>query len=67
VTNQAGVDCTCVGGSSGQDHGFLGADTVSGFGVGSCLGAGAVRPARDISGAHCRGVILTGPTDQPVE
>ena len=67
VTNQAGVDCTCVGGSSGQDHGFLGADTVSGLGVGSCLGAGAVRPACDVSGAHCRGVIFTGPTDQPVE
>ena len=48
-------------------YGFLGADTVAGLGVGSGLGAGAARPACDVGGAHCRGIILTGPGDQPVE
>jgi hypothetical protein len=67
VTKETSVDCTREGGSGGQDHGFLGADTVPGLGVGPGLGAGAVRPARDVFGAHCRGVILTGPADQPVE
>jgi hypothetical protein len=67
VTNEASVDCTCEGGSGGQDHGFLGADTVAGLGIGSGLGTGAARPTCDIGGAHSRGVILTGPADQAVE
>ncbi len=67
VTNEASVDCTCESGPGGQDHGFLGADTVAGLRVGSGLGTGAARPARDIGGADGRGVILASPADQAVE
>jgi len=67
VTNEASVDCTCESGPGGQDHGFLGADTVAGLRVGSGLGTGAERPARDIGGADGRGVILASPADQAVE
>jgi hypothetical protein len=67
VTKEASVDCACKGGSGGQDHGFLGADTVAGLGVGPRFGAGAARPACDIGGAHGRGVILTSPADQAVK
>jgi hypothetical protein len=67
VTKEASVDCACEGGSGGQDHGFLGADTVAGLGVGSGFGTGAARPACDIGGAHGSGISLTSPADQAVE
>jgi hypothetical protein len=67
VTNEASVDCTCESGPDGQDHGFLGADTVAGLRVGSGLGSGAGRPTCDIGGADGRSVIFASPADQAVE
>jgi hypothetical protein len=64
VAKETRVDCTCEGGSGGQDHGFLGADTMAGLGVGSGFDAGAASPTCDIGGAHGRGVIVASPADQ---
>ncbi len=67
VPDQVRLDCMGEGGPGGQDHRFLGADTMAGLSVGARFAAGPQRPAAYVRRLHGGGVVVTGPQDDTVE